>query len=147
MSITSLVFGYPQETPETIRKTLDFCYDLNIYPSAGFLLPMPSTGMWDYAKENGYITDEDEYLTNMTERQDVVLNMTQMSDEVMVKTVSEEMQRINEKLDLKLDPDRLIKTGGEDKHTQKHDTKFESNGAKPRNSNESLNYANVTGTL
>ena len=103
--------------------------------------------MYEHAKEHGFITDEDAYLTGMTERQDVVLNMTQMSDEVMLESVRQGMARINEKLDLKLDPDRLIRTGGENKHTQKHDAKFGSESVRPRNSNDSLNYANVTGSM
>ena len=147
LSNTSLVFGYPQETPKTIQKTLDFCNDLNIYPSAGFLLPMLSTGMYEYAIEHGFITDEDAYLTSITERQDVVLNMTQMSDEVLAEEVKQGMQAINEKLDLKLDPDRLIRTGGENKHTQKRETKFGNEILKPRNSNDNLNYAKVTGSI
>jgi hypothetical protein len=108
---------------------------------------MPSTGMWEYAKEHNYITDEDKYLTEMTERQDVVLNMTQMTDDEMLDNVAIGMQRINEKLDLKLDPDRLIRTGGENKHTEKRANKFEDQNARPKNSNQSLNYANVTGSL
>ena len=35
-SLTSVVFGYPIETKETIRKTFDMCYRNNIYPSIGF---------------------------------------------------------------------------------------------------------------
>jgi len=37
--------------------------------------------MWDYAKANGFITDEDKFLDYMTERQDLVLNMTKIPDE------------------------------------------------------------------
>jgi radical SAM superfamily enzyme YgiQ (UPF0313 family) len=148
LSQTSLVFGYPQETPESIRKTLDFCYDLDIYPSSGFLLPMPATGMWEHALEHGFITDQDEYLTRMTERQDVVLNMTQMTDEEMLTEVKEGIDRINKKLDLKLNPDRLIKTGGYAKHTVSANKKFEKIIVnRSRNSNDSLNYAKVTGSM
>ena len=148
LSQTSLVFGYPQETPESIRKTLDFCYDLDIYPSSGFLLPMPSTGMWEHAIEHGFITDQDEYLTHITERQDVVLNMTSMSDEEMLNEVKDGIDRINKKLDLKLNPDRLIKTGGYAKHTVSANKKFEKIIVnRSRNSNNSLNYANVTGSM
>jgi radical SAM superfamily enzyme YgiQ (UPF0313 family) len=148
LSQTSLVFGYPEETPETIRKTLQFCYDLDIYPSSGFLLPMPATGMWEHALKHGFITDEDEYLTRMTERQDVVLNMTAMSDDEMLSEVKEGIERINKKLDLKLNPDRLIKTGGYAKHTVSANKKFKKIILnRSRNSNNSLNYATVTGSI
>jgi len=54
---TSLVLGYPQETPETIRKTFDCCIQNNIYPSAGYLLPQPGSPMYDYAMKHGFIKD------------------------------------------------------------------------------------------
>lgn len=38
-TVTSLVIGYPQETEDTLKQTFDCCYDCNIYPSAGYLLP------------------------------------------------------------------------------------------------------------
>ena len=52
------------------------CFEANIYPSMGYLLPLPSTGMYEYAKEHGYITDDDKYLDSITERQDLCVNMT-----------------------------------------------------------------------
>ena len=36
--------------------------ELKIYPSTGYLLPLPETGMWNYAIENGYIKNIDQYL-------------------------------------------------------------------------------------
>ena len=36
---TSLVIGYPEETKETIDETMYKLEALNVYPSAGFLLP------------------------------------------------------------------------------------------------------------
>ena len=142
-SSTSLVLGYPQETLETIRETMQFCMDHDIYPSAGFLLPMPATGMWDYAVQHGYVTDPDDYLTRMTERQDLVVNMTQMTDEEFLGEVKSWMQKINEKLDLKLDPDRLIRTGGYNKHTRQ----AARDGGSQDPDNESLSYAKVTGRV
>lgn len=141
-SQTSLVIGYPQETLDTIRQTMQFCLDHNIYPSAGFLLAFPATGMWDYAVEHGYITDPDAYLVSITERQDLLLNMTQIPDDVLAAEVKCWMQKINEKLDLKLDPDRLIRTGGENKHVQKLTVLNRS-----RNTTDSLSYAKVTGSI
>ena len=49
---TSLVIGYPTETPETIKETMTQCKKLKIYPSTGFLLPLPETGMFKHAVEN-----------------------------------------------------------------------------------------------
>ncbi|HAA73739.1 TPA: radical SAM protein [Candidatus Latescibacteria bacterium] len=141
-SNTSLVIGYPQETVQTIGQTMQFCLDNDIYPSAGFLLPLPSTGMWDHAIENGYITDQDQFLEEITERQDLVLNMTEIPDDVLIGEVKVWMDRINKSLGLGLDPDRLIRTGGENKHTRQ-DVKVNTN----RNTTESLNYAAVAGSV
>ncbi len=113
----SVVFGYPIETKETMHETFDMCLDNGIYPSIGFLLPLPYTGMYRYARDHGYIKDEDAYLTSITERQDICLNMTQMSDEEILAEIKECARKANEVLKLGLDDEHLVKTGGYKKHT------------------------------
>jgi radical SAM superfamily enzyme YgiQ (UPF0313 family) len=107
---TSLVFGYPQETPETIAATLDCCIENNIYPSTGFLLPQPGSVMYEYALKNGYIEDEEEYILSMGDRQDLTMNMTSMSDEEFEEAVLCGLKKCNEHLNMGLPEDRLIKT-------------------------------------
>lgn len=114
---TSVVFGYPIETPETIRETLEMCLKARVYPSIGFLLPLPYTGMYDYAKEHGFITDEDAYLESITERQDICMNMTKMSDAQIMEEIKKGASKLNEALQLGLAQDKLIKTGGYKKAT------------------------------
>jgi radical SAM superfamily enzyme YgiQ (UPF0313 family) len=92
-SLSSVVFGYPDETEETIKKTIDFCIELGIAPSGGFLLPLPGTPMYDYALKIGAIKDEEEYLTTFGDRQDLYVNLTSMPTEKFVRTVMEEMTR------------------------------------------------------
>lgn len=116
---TSLVFGYPIETPETIRQTFDQCLQAGVYPSIGILLPLPYTGMYEYARKHGFITDEDRYLDSITERQDLCLNMTKMSDPEMMGLIKEGAAELNRMLDIGLNEDRLIKTGGYRRHTKK----------------------------
>ncbi len=108
---TSLVFGYPIETRETIRRTIDFCIENSIYPSVGYLLPQPATPMYDYAIQHQFINDEEEYLLAIGDRQDLQLNMTKMSDKEFSDTVLMAMNQCNEKLGLKLKKASLIKTG------------------------------------
>jgi radical SAM superfamily enzyme YgiQ (UPF0313 family) len=115
---TSVVFGYPIETPETIQQTFDMCLQARVYPSIGFLLPLPYTGMYEYAKQHGFITDEDAYLESITERQDICLNMTKMSDAEIMDEIKKGASRLNEALELGLSQDRLIKTGGYKKATK-----------------------------
>src|SRR3990172_7033499 len=82
-----------------------------VYPSIGFLLPLPATGMWDYAKANGLITDEDKFLDSITERQDICLNMTKLSDEEIMEEIKSGAKKLNDILQLGLTEDRYIRTG------------------------------------
>lgn len=107
---TSLVIGYPQETVDSIRKTLECCMENRIYPSTGYLLPQPGSKMYEYAVEEGFITDEEEFLLLMGDRQDLRLNMTKMSDSEMEAAVSEGLKRCNEALGIGLTTDQLLKT-------------------------------------
>lgn len=109
---TSLVFGFPQETPETIARTFDVCIDNRIYPSIGFLLPQPGSGMYEYACNNGLISDEEEYLMAIGDRQDLYLNLTKMSDEEFTGEVLKGAKRCNKALGRGLDENRLVKTAG-----------------------------------
>jgi len=109
--VTSLVIGYPQETEDTLKQTFDCCYDCNIYPSAGYLLPQPGTPMYDYAVNAGIIKDKEEYLLKMGDRQDFRINLTSMKQERIEELVRYHLKRIADKMQLGLNGDHLIKTG------------------------------------
>lgn len=108
---TSIVIGYPQETSKTIQETFDVLYDAEVYPSVGYLIPLPGTPMYDYALKEGIISDEEEYLLNMGDRQDFRINLTKMKKEEIEQCVVKNLKRISDKLNLALDQSRLIKTG------------------------------------
>lgn len=108
--LTSLVLGYPQETPETIRETFDCCIKNKVYPSAGYLLPQPGSVMYAYAEEHGFIKQEEDYLLALGDRQDLRLNMTNMSDDEFQLHVIEGLKRCNEAMKMGLKTDALIKT-------------------------------------
>lgn len=107
---TNLVIGYPQETKYTIRAAMDFCYEQDLYPSTGYLLPLPGTPVYEYALKHGYITDEENYLLNFGDRQDLHVNMTAMDDATMISATLEGLDRINKKLGIGLSSNSLIKT-------------------------------------
>lgn len=107
---TSLVLGYPQETPETIKKTIQCCIDNRIYPSTGYLLPQPGSKIYQYALEHGHIKDEEEFLMKMGDRQDLRINLTKMSDGEFLETVKSELMRCNRELNIGLKEENLIKT-------------------------------------
>ena len=108
----SVIFGYPIETKKTIKDTFDQCLKAGLYPSIGFLLPLPYTVMYDYAKLNGFITDEDKFLESITERQDICLNMTKMSNEEIMDEIKVGAKKLNEMLDVGLTEETYIKSKG-----------------------------------
>ncbi len=137
---TSVVLGYPQETVETIGETMRMCEDLRVYPSVGFLLPLPETGMWAHAIDNRFITDIDDFLENrMTERQDIVLNMTEMSNDTILDEVQKWLDQINTALGRKVEGD-LIRTKGHERHN-----KHQNEEVIKAEGSSVLNFATVTG--
>ncbi len=107
---TSLVLGYPEETEETIKETMEFCYRNDIYPSAGFLLPQPGTPMYDYIIDNGIVTDIEKYLLELGDRQDLRINLTKIPSSRFIALVKKYLERINKKLNLNLDDAKLLKS-------------------------------------
>jgi radical SAM superfamily enzyme YgiQ (UPF0313 family) len=107
--LTSVIFGYPQETPETIKATLQLCEQCNIYPSVGYLQPLPGTPIYQMACSNGFIPDELEYLLSAGDRQDLHINMTSMSDLEFKECVINGLRDLSRKMGLEFaDP---LKTG------------------------------------
>lgn len=98
--LTSVIFGYPEETEKTIKDTLYLCRECNIFPSVGFLQPLPGTVMYTYALEKGFIKDELAYLLQSGDRQDLHVNMTQMSDDFFVEFVASELNLLAKEMGL-----------------------------------------------
>lgn len=107
---TSIVVGYPQETKETITNTFDVCIECGIVPSVGYLLPQPGSEIYDYARENGFINDTEDYLLKLGDRQDLRINMTKMEDEEMINCVESNIIRCNMALGVESVTDSLLKT-------------------------------------
>ena len=105
---TSVIFGYPQETLSTIEQTINVCEKVNIFPSSGFLLPMPGTSVYDQARRMGKISDEVEYLGRIGDRQDLHINLTAMSDDELVNNVELELSSLASKLGIKGDVFKTI---------------------------------------
>jgi radical SAM superfamily enzyme YgiQ (UPF0313 family) len=107
-SATSIVLGYPEETVDTINETYSVCYENDILPSTGFLLPLPGSVIYDEILENGLITDEEQYLLTIGERQYLRINMTNIPDEDLYSIVKNNIIRICNKLKLDIDENHLI---------------------------------------
>jgi radical SAM superfamily enzyme YgiQ (UPF0313 family) len=106
----SVLFGYPEETPDTIKETFDCCLQNEIYPSAGYLLPFPGSIIYDYALKNGFVRHGEEYLLKLGDRQDLRINMTSMTDDELQRNIVEGLAQCNEKLKIGLKREQLIKT-------------------------------------
>lgn len=100
--------------------------------------------MWNHAIENGFITNIDEFLTAITERQDFSLNMTTIDEEELKAHTLGWLDKLNKKFG-NLDKDKLLKTGGYDKHSkhQEKDKQVDRN----KTTKDSLNYGAQEGTL
>lgn len=107
----SIVLGYPQETEKTIAETFAVLKEARVYPSVGFLQPMPGTPMHAQAMSMGLIKDEEQYLLGMGDRQDLRVNMTGMDPDHMQEVVKKHLIALNRDLNMGLAEDRLIKTG------------------------------------
>ena len=106
--LTSVIFGYPQETKESIEATIQVCDECSLYPSVGFLLPLPGTPIYDWAKANGFIKNEIEYLERIGDRQDFHINLTGMSDAEFNDIVEINLRKLASRLGLELNS--LFKT-------------------------------------
>jgi len=143
---TSVVFGYPIETKKTIQETFAMCLKAEVYPSIGFLLPLPATGMWDYAKHKGFITDEDRFLESITEGQDICVNMTKLSDEEIMTEIKKGGKQLNDMLQLGLDEDSYIRTGRYKNHEAKRKKSklpLDPENIKRNENDFSFNYSNT----
>jgi radical SAM superfamily enzyme YgiQ (UPF0313 family) len=109
-AFASVIFGYPQETPETVKRTIDLCERCNIFPSVGFIQPLPCTPIYDWAMEKGFIKDELEYLMQAGDRQDFHINLTKMPTKEFIDLVVSSMQELGEKMGI--DSEDPIKTNG-----------------------------------
>ena len=107
---TCIVVGYPQESPKTIKKTFDVCIQNGVYPSIGYLLPQPGSIVYEYALENNYIANEEEYLLKLGDRQELRVNMTGMINEEMEECVLKNALRCKNALGLDLEMMGLIKS-------------------------------------
>ena len=103
---TSIIFGYPQETLETITATLDLCEQCNIFPSVGSLLPLPGTPIYDWAVREGHIADEWEYLMrsgHSGDRQDFRINLTAIPTDEFVGHVESSLSALANRMGLQFD--------------------------------------------
>ncbi|GAF70150.1 unnamed protein product, partial [marine sediment metagenome] len=91
---TTFIVGFPGETEETVRETINFCKDVDLEPEAIFYAtPYPGTWLYGEALRRGLITNEHEFLLSLGEQGErPVVNFTEWSDEELI-AIKENMAR------------------------------------------------------
>jgi radical SAM superfamily enzyme YgiQ (UPF0313 family) len=91
----NFILGYPGETRETLKETIEFCKK-NVIPPPKFTFacPLPGSALYDDCIKKGLIKDEIEYWEKIDGTLwDLVINLTEFSDEELYRlregTVSE----------------------------------------------------------
>ena len=79
-----IVIGFPPESPETIRETIDFMKILaSDNRSINYVLPFPKTKDWEFCIENGIIKDPEQFILGYDDASKFRVNMTQYPDRVV----------------------------------------------------------------
>ena len=88
----SFMIGYPGETRETIKETIDFCKELELIPEVIFFLtPYPGTELYSMALQENRIRKEEEYVLGLDEQGErISINFTDFSNEELYK-IQEDM--------------------------------------------------------
>lgn len=92
----SMLVGYPGETPDTIRDSINFANRNLLKTSFYCLIPLPGTGLYERCVGEGIIQDENKYLETISEHGDashIYINVTKMSDN-QYKTLVEEANKL-----------------------------------------------------
>lgn len=99
----SFMIGYPKETSETIRETINFCKEVDLSPEVIFFLTAyPGTELYKMALKQGRIKDEEEYILGLGEQgEHIQINFTKFSNK--------ELMGIQEKMILELNAWNKIK--------------------------------------
>jgi radical SAM superfamily enzyme YgiQ (UPF0313 family) len=93
----TFIIGYPGETMETVRETVDFCNDMELEPEAIFYAtPYPGTWLYEEALRRNLIKDEHSFLLQLHEQGErPVVNFTDWSDEKLIEIKEETARKLN----------------------------------------------------
>jgi anaerobic magnesium-protoporphyrin IX monomethyl ester cyclase len=78
----SLMIGFPGETEETVRETIDFCLRTKTVPEVVFFAtPYPGTELYRMAQERNRISDEEQYVLSLGEQgENIACNLSEIPD-------------------------------------------------------------------
>lgn len=82
----NMILGFPGETPDTIRETVEFCKENLLYPSFYLLQPFPGTDVYDKYVRLQF--DEEAYLdliSDYREGERFPINLTEIPDDELMR--------------------------------------------------------------
>ncbi|MFC1821068.1 B12-binding domain-containing radical SAM protein [Thermodesulfobacteriota bacterium] len=91
---TTFIFGYPGETSETIRETINFKRELDIECGSFFTTPYPGTDL--YHQVQAKIKDEEPFICSLGNATEFTINLTDFDDENLfrLKKVMDENRNV-----------------------------------------------------
>jgi len=90
LASAQFLFGYPSDGPESMKINVQKCKELGLV-NAGFAIPCPYPGtiLYEKARQNNLITDEEEWLMELADKDisDRVINMSGKTDATLKKLI------------------------------------------------------------
>lgn len=78
----TLIIGFPGEDEASLKETLQGVKEVGLKPENVFYAtPYPQTWLWEYALREGFIKDEEKFLSNLGEQHELKVNFTGLKDE------------------------------------------------------------------
>jgi len=82
----TFMFGMPGETRESMRETVEFCKEMEIFNVPFFTVPYPGTLLYEQLKSKNLIEDEEKFILKMgKDATNLLINMTAIPDEELIK--------------------------------------------------------------
>lgn len=83
----TFMFGYPEETLETIKETIEFCRELLIRPTFFFTTPYPGTQLYTQVEERVIqkYGNKEKFIEQLGDVIDFTVNLTDFSDEELFR--------------------------------------------------------------
>lgn len=93
----SFMIGIPGENAKTVQETVNFCKETELTPEVIFFAtPYPGTELYDMARDQGKIGDEEEYVLGLGEQGErVQVNFTEFSDSELVEVQEKMISDLN----------------------------------------------------
>lgn len=87
------MIGFPSEDAASIQNSVEFCKENLVGGEFFFLTPFPGSEVYDYALQNGLITNEDVYLQVAGEVRNFVVNCTKHLGNETLFTIKEQAEK------------------------------------------------------